>query len=225
MITKLIKEHNTVRLNQDFVIKAMNPSDEDTVIPANTVGTVVHIYELKDPNLIQYFTVEFNKGLTVDLDASQVTPVNERQALAQETLEEISAASKDAKFTESLKTVISNIYEMAKEERHKTQPYKDMFEASHKGLRGILDKANDAMMQVVFDTLDVLKEKDLMPPCTPDDFKDYNKIYYALLMLPMLFNQAYYDIDNIEGMSCSKDKQRALMCAFFEKLMKVNKNE
>lgn len=113
-----------------------------------------------------------------------------------------------SKITEQdIATVIDTICAQAKEESKKTDAYSKMFEASHKGLRGILDEANDQMTGVLLNTMDILEEKGLLSGAR-EDYVIRNRVWYMLKMLPLMCTALEYDIDAREGFSCVKDKVR-----------------
>ena len=91
--------------------------------------------------------------------------------------EAVAAASQ---ITETdIASVINSIVDLAKEESKKSDAYGKMFEASHKGLRGVLSEANHQMTQVVLDTMDVMEEKGLLKK-GGDDYVKYNQKYKFL---------------------------------------------
>jgi hypothetical protein len=123
-----------------------------------------------------------------------------------------------SKITEQdIASVIDAFCAQAKAESKKSDAYSKMFEASHKGLRGILDEANDQMVKVVLNTMDVLEEKGLMSVAR-DNYVMRNRVYYMLKMLPLLFTALEHDIDEREGYICVKDKVRQVV---YEAFMKV----
>jgi sulfur transfer complex TusBCD TusB component (DsrH family) len=124
-----------------------------------------------------------------------------------------------SKITDNdIKNVLSSIVRRAEEESRKTQAYAAMFEASHEGLRGILDQASSQMTRVVLDTMDVLTRKGLLS-AAPDDYVIRNRVYYMLEMLPVMCTALEYDIDAREGWSCVKDKVRHLVYETFMDIM------
>lgn len=135
-----------------------------------------------------------------------------RQEFLNEAVETVS------KITEQdIASVIDAICTQAKEESKKSDAYSRMFEASHKGLRGILDEANHQMTKVLLNTMDILEEKGLLDR-SRDNYVMSNRVYYMLSMLPLMFNALEFDIDKREGFSCVKDKVRHMA---YESFMKV----
>ena len=120
--------------------------------------------------------------------------------------------------------VLNSIVDLAKEESKKSDAYGKMFEASHKGLRGLLDEANHQMTKVVLDTLDVMEEKGLIEKCG-DDYVKYNRIYYMLKLLPIMCLALEFDINSREGWSCEKDKVRQIVYEAFMKVLEFKPNE
>ncbi len=118
------------------------------------------------------------------------------------------AVSNVSKITEQdIASVIDAMCVQAKEESQKSDAYSKMFEASHKGLRGIIDEANHQMIQVVLNTMDVLEEKGLLDR-SRDNYVMSNRVFYMLQMLPLMCTALEYDIDAREGFMCVKDKVR-----------------
>jgi hypothetical protein len=135
-----------------------------------------------------------------------------RQEFLNEAVETVS------KITEQdIASVIAALCTQAKEESKKSDAYSKMFEASHKGLRGILDEANHQMTKVLLNTMDILEEKGLLDR-SRDNYVMSNRVYYMLSMLPLMFNALEFDIDKREGFSCVKDKVRHMA---YESFMKV----
>jgi hypothetical protein len=135
-----------------------------------------------------------------------------RQEFLNEAVETVS------KITEQdIALVIDALYTQAKEESKKSDAYSKMFEASHKGLRGILDEANHQMTKVLLNTMDVLEEKGLMSGAR-DNYVMRNRVWCMLKMLPLMCTALEYDINEREGFSCVKDKVRHMA---YESFMKV----
>jgi hypothetical protein len=135
-----------------------------------------------------------------------------RQEFLNEAVETVS------KITEQdIASVIDALCTQAKEESKKSDAYSKMFEASHLGLRGILDEANHQMTKVLLNTMDILEEKGLLDR-SRDNYVMSNRVYYMLSMLPLMFNALEFDIDKREGFSCVKDKVRHMA---YESFMKV----
>lgn len=140
-----------------------------------------------------------------------------RQEFLNEAVETVS------KITEQdIASVIDALCTQAKEESKKSDAYSKMFEASHKGLRGILDEANDQMVQVVLNTMDVLEEKGLISGAR-DNYVMRNRVYYMLKMLPLLFTALEHDIDEREGYACVQDKVRQIVYESFMKVLNLPK--
>ena len=141
----------------------------------------------------------------------------------QEFLDE--AVNVASQVTETdIAAVLNSIVDLAKEESKKSDAYGKMFEASHKGLRGLLDEANHQMTKVVLDTLDVMEEKGLIEKCG-DDYVKYNRIYYMLKLLPIMCLALEFDINSREGWSCEKDKVRQIVYEAFMKVLEFKPNE
>ena len=135
-----------------------------------------------------------------------------RQEFLNEAVETVS------KITEQdIASVINAICTQAKDESKKSDAYSKMFEASHKGLRGILNEANDQITNVLLNTMDILEEKGLLDR-SRDNYVVSNRVWYMLKMLPLMFNALEFDIDEREGFSCVKDKVRHMA---YESFMKV----
>lgn len=135
-----------------------------------------------------------------------------RQEFLNEAVETVS------KITEQdIASVIDALCTQAKEESKKSDAYSKMFEASHLGLRGILDEANHQMTKVLLNTMGILEEKGLLDR-SRDNYVMRNRVYYMLRMLPLMFNALEFDIDKREGFSCVKDKVRHMA---YESFMKV----
>jgi len=140
-----------------------------------------------------------------------------RQEFLNEVVETVS------KITEQdIASVIYALCTRAKEESKKSDAYSKMFEASHKGLRGILDEANDQITKVLLNTMDVLEEKGLLNR-SRDNYVMINRVWYMLKMLPLMFNALEYDIDEREGFSCVKDKVRHMAYASFMDILNLPK--
>lgn len=120
--------------------------------------------------------------------------------------------------------VLNSFVQMAKDESKKEDAYANMFEASHKGLRGLLDEANSQMTKVVINTMDVMEEKGLIS----GDRADYvrrNRVYYMLKLLPLMCMGLEFDIDSREGFSCIKDKVRHIVYDIFMKVLEYKPDE
>lgn len=120
--------------------------------------------------------------------------------------------------------VLNSIVDLAKEESKKSDAYGKMFEASHKGLRGLLDEANHQMTKVVLDTLDVMEEKGLIEK-GGDDYVRRNRVYYLLKLLPIMCLALEFDINSREGWSCEKDKVRQIVYEAFMKVLEFKPDE
>ena len=120
--------------------------------------------------------------------------------------------------------VLNNFVQMAKDESKKEDAYAKMFEASHKGLRGLLDEANHQMTKVVFDTLDVMEEKGLIEK-GGDDYVRRNRVHYLLKLLPLMYIGLEFDIHSREGYMCVKDKTRHMAYDIFMKVLEIKPDE
>lgn len=141
----------------------------------------------------------------------------------QEFLDE--AVNVASQVTETdIAAVLNSIVDLAKEESKKSDAYGKMFEASHKGLRGLLDEANHQMTKVVLDTLDVMEEKGLIEK-GGDDYVRHNRIYYMLKLLPIMCLALEFDINSREGWSCEKDKVRQIVYEAFMKVLEIKPDE
>ena len=126
-----------------------------------------------------------------------------------------------SKITEQdIASVIDAFCAQAKEESKKSDAYSKMFDASHKGLRGILDEANDQMTKVLLNTMDVLEEKGLLDR-SRENYVMSNRVWYMLKMLPLMFTALEYDIDEREGFSCVMDKVRHMAYEAFMKTLNL----
>lgn len=106
-------------------------------------------------------------------------------------------------FTKSLETVMNSLLEQAKIARQNEDTYKDMFEASKYGLRGLLDKLDHEMTSLVLDAVQVINDK------TGKNVD--NETFYLMMALPFLRDKLERDIQQKEGHVCSVDKARELV--------------
>ncbi|MFN5249961.1 MAG: hypothetical protein ACK5DE_02880 [Bacteroidota bacterium] len=141
----------------------------------------------------------------------------------QEFLDEAVSAASQVTETD-IAAVLNSIVDLAKEESKKSDAYGKMFEASHKGLRGLLDEANDQMVEVVLNTMDIMEEKGLLEK-GGDDYVRRNRIYYMLKLLPIMCVALEFDINAREGWSCEQDKVRQIVYEAFMKILEFKPNE
>lgn len=120
--------------------------------------------------------------------------------------------------------VLNSFVQMAKDESKKEDAYAKMFEASHKGLRGLLDEANHQMVKVVLNTMDVMEEKGLIDKGSAD-YVRRNRVYYLLKLLPLMYVGLEFDTDFREGYSCVKDKVRHIAYDIFMKVLEIKPDE
>jgi hypothetical protein len=109
---------------------------------------------------------------------------------------------------EQIKTVIDSLFSRIQEERKQSEPYKDLFKASKNGIRGVLDKANDDIMNILMNVHAVLEEKGF-------DKSKSNELWNTLHLLPYMFRQARRDISKNEGFCCEADKMREIVYQWF----------
>ena len=105
---------------------------------------------------------------------------------------------KDGKLNEdTLKNMMSAMANAFTEERQKTKPYKEMFEAgsTHTGL---LRELESKMTDHVLDACDIYKER--------HGAKVNKNQFHVLLALPLLIKIAEMDAKKNEGMACCVDK-------------------
>lgn len=102
--------------------------------------------------------------------------------------------------------VITDLLAKASEERKKTEPYKDMFEASQHGLRGLLDDANSKMERIILDVAEVIEER------TGANIS--KEMWVLLRCLPLIQDQLQSHISKTEGFSCCADKMREIICKY-----------
>jgi hypothetical protein len=105
--------------------------------------------------------------------------------------------------TEILKAVMTSLCQLAEEERRKTEPYKDMFEASEYGIRGVLNKLNDDVERLVLTAYQVIEDR--TGKKLDDDF------YLFLKGINLFWGDMKNEICDREGMCCSVDKVRELV--------------
>jgi hypothetical protein len=120
--------------------------------------------------------------------------------------------------------VLNSFVQMAKDESKKEDAYAKMFEASHKGLRAVLDEANSQMIKVVLNTMTVMEEKGLISKDSAD-YVRRNRVYYLLKLLPLMYIGLEFDIDSREGYSCVKDKVRHIAYDIFMKVLEIKPEE
>lgn len=144
-------------------------------------------------------------------------------ATRQDYLDEAVATASQITETD-LTTVLGAIVQQAKDESKKTTAYATLFEASHKGLRGILDEANHQMTKVVLDTMTVLEEKGLIER-GGSNYVMRNRVYYMLKLLPVMCIALEFDINSREGWACEKDKVRQIVYEAFMKILELKPEE
>jgi hypothetical protein len=100
---------------------------------------------------------------------------------------------------DALRNVIMHLGKVADENRRNSDSYKHMFEASEKGIRGLLDKAESDMTAIALDTMEVIKQR--------FGYRG-NDLWALLCCLPYARQQIEKNISKLEGSSCSVDKAR-----------------
>lgn len=135
------------------------------------------------------------------------------------------AVATASQVTESdIAAVLTRMAQLAKDESKKSDAYATMFEASHKGLRRLLDEANAQMTKVALNTMAVMEEKGLIDGGR-DDYVRRNRVYYMLKLLPIMTLALEYDIDSREGFVCVKDKIRQIVYEAFMKILEDKPNK
>lgn len=119
---------------------------------------------------------------------------------------------KDEKILEALPKVINGLLDRFHEENQKTERYKNMFEASENGIRGLLDHANDEMERIVLDTMQVLEER--------FNLEVTHDLYTLIKALPFVRDDLEGLISKREGWVCSVDKARELVGLYALDLIK-----
>ncbi len=112
----------------------------------------------------------------------------------------------EAEIKESIGNVLQALVARATEERRKSEPYKEMFEASEHGLRGAIDKASNEMMRVVLNLCEVIKER------TGKEVN--NDLFFMLSGLPLFSQLIRKHIVDTEGNCCCADKMREIAKGF-----------
>jgi hypothetical protein len=104
---------------------------------------------------------------------------------------------------EALEQVINAILERADEARRNSDEYKQMFEKSQFGLRGLIDDYRNEVNHQVLNLTTVIEDR--------TGKKVTNKVFNLLQSLPFVFDKLTEDIQNQEGSCCSVDKARELV--------------
>lgn len=110
------------------------------------------------------------------------------------------AISKE-QFNKGLTEVVEYISKQARLEAEKTEPWKNLFEASEKGLRPALSEANRQCNAVIINLTDIIKEKFGIKHVS-------RKLYNMLKALPFAMNEVTNTIEKEQGLSCCADKAR-----------------
>ena len=116
-------------------------------------------------------------------------------------------------FGKALEDVFSHILQRADEERKQSEPWKQLFASSEKGLQGLLSEANNQMMKIALNTTHAIEEK-FGIKCT-------DKLFNLVKALPFAMNYVRDKIDDEQGMSCCADKARRVY--YEEVLDEINK--
>ena len=94
------------------------------------------------------------------------------------------------------------------EERRKSEPYTEMFEASEHGMRKVLSVAHGKIQRTLLDLHQVMKDIGI------EEGKE-NELWDALHLLPFLYRSARKDIGENEGMCCEADKTREILAKWY----------
>lgn len=112
-------------------------------------------------------------------------------------------------FGEALDSVLSLILKRADEEREQSESWKALhLAASEKGLKGVLEKAESQMMQIVMETSDVLSKKFGIPVS--------NKLYGLIKALPFVMNTLQEEIKQKQGLFECRGKAKE---AFYKEVL------
>lgn len=103
-------------------------------------------------------------------------------------------------FGNELENIFEHILKRADKERQESEPWKQLFEASEQGLRGILSEAKDQMMPIVLNTTRIIELK--------FGIKCSNKLFNLVKALPYVMSHVSGAIHEQQGLSCCSDKAR-----------------
>src|SRR3990167_814498 len=99
------------------------------------------------------------------------------------------------KATEAdVKVVLDSLMSTIDKERRASQPYREMFEASRHGLRGLLSKAEHSFTKTSLDLYQVFEDIGIAEG-------KQNELWDAIRLLPYLYRKARADISAKEGSS------------------------
>lgn len=101
---------------------------------------------------------------------------------------------------EALENVCNSIVKRANEESKKSEPWKELFDASEQGLISLLNKADMQMMETVLSTATIITDK--------FGIRCSDKLFDLLKALPFVMNRVTNEIEKQQGMSCCADKAR-----------------
>lgn len=108
-------------------------------------------------------------------------------------------------FDKALSEVVDGILQRADEERQKSEPYKNLWEASEKNLTSLLSEACHQMDFVVIDTLEVIKKRFNISRIS-------DEVYNLIKLLPFAMSILRENIKDKEGHSCCADKALEIYC-------------
>lgn len=108
-------------------------------------------------------------------------------------------------FNKELEGLFAAMMKRADEERKKSQPWKDLWAASEKGLQALLSDASEKMSDIVDDTIAVIRER-FGAQFTPD--KPSTAIYNLIRAIPYVMPKLKSGIREEHGFSCCADKAR-----------------
>jgi hypothetical protein len=103
----------------------------------------------------------------------------------------------EEKFKEAMTSVLTSLLARANKERAETEPYKELFAASEKGLEPFCRELERKFRSVVLDASQVLESK---------GFEVTNEVWDFLAAIPIISRRLEREISNQEGICCCVDK-------------------
>ena len=110
--------------------------------------------------------------------------------------------STEETFNEALGEVINSMVNRFRKERQQSEPWKDLFKASEKGLLQLLSNANHQIGSIILDVSDMIEEK--------FNIKVSKKLYDLIKALPFAMWELRTNIQNEDGSCCCADKARQI---------------
>jgi hypothetical protein len=102
-------------------------------------------------------------------------------------------------FLQGLQQIVDHLSRQADNQRKQSEPWKDLWQASEKGLYATLRKAGDQMLSIGLTASDVIKERFGIPKLS-------EKMWWLILAMPYATKGLRNYIQKQEGPSCCVDK-------------------